>query len=206
MRKRPALFAFLAIHRRLLLASYGFDALMLPICLIYLAIPLALEGLSPANLGFLGLGALIAFLYHVHIIRTYTGGPAFYLTVAANRWLALLAAYAVAIVPFAACFTAAALLLHPEPPLVGGAAYVPLQERIIHCITVFFFLKVLSAPVLVMARAHPALLLLIPVGLGGAWAVATMVGEVTGSSSVGSVVFLVAVGLLSVGAVAKAKM
>ncbi|MBD3243403.1 MAG: hypothetical protein GF331_22625, partial [Chitinivibrionales bacterium] len=197
MRSTAALSAFVRAHRRLLWASYGFDLVLLPVCLLYLTLPLALEGLSPANLGFLGLGALIAFLYHIHIIRTYTGGPAFYLTVAINRWLVLIAAFAAALLPFIICFTTAALLLRPDAPLTGRAVYIPLHERIGHCITVFFFLKVLTPPVLVMSRTHPALLLLIPVGLGGAWAVGTLVTEMTGLAAVGSAAFLLVVGLLS---------
>lgn len=205
MRSRASAGMFLKAHRRLLLASYAFDLLLVPLGLVYLMLPLSMEGLSPANLGFLGLGALVAFLYHIHILRLYTGGPAFYLTIPVNRWLGLGASYAVALLPFMALFTAVALAFHPSPPLAGRAVFFPLQERLTHCLTVFFFLKVLSPPVLVMSRTHPALLLLIPLGLGAAWGGGTIAGEMMGSPLIGQAVFLILVALLSIGTVAKAK-
>ena len=206
MRSLRAAVPLLLSHRRLLAASYTFDLVYVSACLLYLFLPVTLEGLSPANLGFLGLGAMAAFLYHIHIIRAYTGGPAFYLTVPANRWLSLAGAYTAVLLPFCVVFPIVAHLISADPAVVLGSAYIPVYERTAHCLVVFFFLKVLSPVVLVMTRTHPALLLLLPIGLAVAWTVGTIVGEFAADANVGAGAFYVLVAVMAVGTVAKAKL
>jgi hypothetical protein len=180
----------LRMHRRLLAASYAFDLVYLAACLSYLFLPLSVKGVGHANMGFLGLAALGAVMYHVHAIRACSASAAHYLTIPLRRRVVLAVVSVAAMAPFCIVFPLLAALLHPEAVSALGMAYYATGHRVFHCLGVFFFIKTLPPPAVTLSHKHPALLIVLPLGIMLAWMAATLASEIAPAAAVKPVVFL----------------
>jgi hypothetical protein len=170
-----AIKGLIALHHVLLCRLYLFDALIIGIGILYIAIPIDILADSVGNLTFLIIFAIAAILYQIQTFRSSCGNAVFYCGLPFSTKLLFAAGLLMTGTPFVLAFSIAALAI----AISGFGFYGPqiIFERSCSVFIVFILCKVLPLPLYILYRKHPALVPVLFLGLAGVQIALSMIRE-----------------------------